>query len=521
MNRRSFLASSTIFIGGVAQRARAASEPTVVTNSGKLRGAIQEKVAVFKGIPYARAQRFLPPTKSEPWTGVRDALLLGPRSPQLPSTVNLTEVTSMDPREPMSEDCLVLNVWTPSTGAGHKRPVMVSMHGGGFGTSSAGWSWYDGTALAAKHDVVVVTVNHRLNVFGYLHLGDIGGEKYAHASNVGQLDLIAALGWVHDNIGALGGDANNVTIFGCSGGGSKISTLLAMPAAKGLFHRATCESGSLLKATPRDRATRGAEALLAKVGLKAGQLDELQKMPIEKLLAASQGVPGLTLSPVVDGRSLPSDPFDPAAPAISSDVPMLIGSNQTEVTFFAGTPLDPMDDRTLHAQVKQVMRTDDATADQLIATYRRTQPGATNIDLYQIMASDNGQRMSAITQAERKSALGKAPAYMYYFKWRTPVHDGKLKAMHTLQIPFVFDHVDLNRTITGDGTDRQPLADRISRAWVAFARTGNPNHKGIPEWPAYDERRRATMILDQQCKVADDPDKEQLAALKAIRSGQA
>ncbi len=531
INRRKFLERGTFatLMAGTLSRAAAdgitaeAPSPMVQTTAGKVRGISRGKIKIFKGIPYGASTegsgRFMPPAKPQPWTGVRDALELGPKAPQNPENL-LPEVLVQRPKdEKMGEDCLRLNVWTAGVGDQRKRPVMVWLHGGGFATGSGGSYYFDGTNLAAKHEVVVVTINHRLNLFGFLYLGDLGGPRYANSGNVGMLDIVAALEWVRDNAAAFGGDPGNVTIFGESGGGGKVSTLMAMPAAKGLFHRAVVESASALKGVPRDAATKSAEAFLAKLGLKAAQADELQKLPMERLLAAMEGSQALRLAPVVDGHSLPANPFDPVAPEMSANVPLLIGSNATEVTFMGSTPLDALDDASFHQHVKQNVSLDDAAADRLIAVYKRAQPDASNIDLYLAIASDNWMRVNVVTEAERKAAQ-KAPVYMYYFTWKTPVRDGKLRTPHTLEIAFAFDNVDLAKSLTGSGQDRYALADKMSAAWVAFARTGNPNHKGLPNWPAYNLDRRATMVLDNQCKVVNDPGREERLAMSAIKSRQ-
>jgi para-nitrobenzyl esterase len=377
---------------------------------------------------------------------------------------------------------------------------------------------YDGANLAAKHDVVVVTVNHRLNVFGYLYLAGLGGgEKYAHSSNVGMLDIIASLEWVRDNVGAFGGDPGNVTIFGQSGGGGKVSTLLGMPAAKGLFHRAIAMSGSAVKGTPRDHATQGAEAFLAKLALKPNQLDELQKLPQARLLEAMRGMRGLQLGPVVDGSTLPADPFDPVAPEVSAGVPLMIGSTETEVTWNVNVNFDPLDDTALHNRLKETLRADDAAVDRLISVYRKGRPQASNLDLYFIMATDASNfRTGTDTEAERKAALGKAPVYKYYFQWYSPVRDGKLRSYHTLDIPFVFQNVDIAQSMVGSGAERQALADKMSSAWVAFARTGNPNHKSIPKWAPFDNNQRATMIWNNECRSVNDPYREERLARTQI-----
>jgi para-nitrobenzyl esterase len=536
MDRRKFIGIGTLaagalvggrFTGALADHAQGAPGATVATNAGKVRGTVEKGVQCFKGVPYgastAGERRFMPPVKAQPWTKVRDTFELGPRAPQLAGSFHgqvPPEFEVMDRDEPTGEDCLVLNVWTPGVGHAGKRAVMVWLHGGGYTSGSGGFICYDGRELARKHDVVVVTVNHRLTVLGYLYFAGIGGEKYATASNAGMLDIVAALQWVRDNIGAFGGDRGNVTIFGQSGGGGKVSALMAMPPAKGLFHRAIVESGAAVRGVPADTANKSAEAFLAKLNLKPSQIDELQKLSVDQLLAATApGGPQLALAPVVDGRTLPTDPFDPVAPEMSASVPLLIGTTETEVTFFPNQILDPIDNAGLHARVKQTVRNaSDAQVDQLIAAYRTGRPDASNTDLYLILASDATFRAGVVTEADRKAMQAKGPVYQYYFTWRSPVRDGKLRSFHTLEIPFVFDNVDAATSMTGSGEDRQALADKISAAWVAFARTGNPNHKGLPNWTAFDNTGRATMILNDDCKVVNDPHGEEQRLLHSIQS---
>ena len=446
---------------------------------------------------------------------MRDVVDFGHRCPQAPSTL-LPEIAATDRHEPAGEDCLVLNVWTTGLAASARRPVMVWLHGGAYSNASGSQIAFDGTNLARKHDVVVVTLNHRLNVFGFTYLGELGGEKFADSANLGMRDIILALQWVRDNIAAFGGDPGNVTIFGQSGGGGKVSTLLAMPAARGLFHRAIAESAAGLSGVPRDEATKSAEVFLAKLGLKRADVDQLQKLPTEQLVSAFIAERNsLRLEPVVDGRFLPAKPYS-SGPQVSPSVPLLTGSVETEVTFFGNQQLDPIDDSDLRARLKQLIKGSDGDADSLVAVYRKVRPGISNIDLYLIAASDNFMA-ETMTQAELKADARQAPVYMYYFNWTSPVREGKLKAFHTVEIPFVFDNVDLAPTMVGTGPELHAMADNISSAWVAFARTGNPKHKGLPNWPAFNMSQRATMILNTECKVVNDPYGEARRALARFR----
>jgi para-nitrobenzyl esterase len=535
IGRRGFLGYGSLAAAGLlvdgfgrpllAQDSRGTSMSAPVTTShGRVRGLVRYGVNQFYGVPYgastAGANRFMPPMKPAAWTGVRDCFQVANRSPQDPDGP-ISEVFAMDRREPMGEDCLAINVFTPGLGAGN-RPVMVWLHGGGFSGGSGNWLLYDGTNLARKEDVVVVSVNHRLNLFGFLHLAGLNaGEKWSRASNAGILDIVAALTWVKENISSFGGNPNNVTVFGQSGGAGKVTTLMAMPAAKGLFHRAIAMSGSAIRGATRENATRGAEQFLAKLGLKTNQLDQLQQMPWEKVQAAYFAEPritGLGTGPVVDGQSLLRDQWSPDAPPYSADVPLMIGSTETEDAWNDPPPPLQMSEEDMMTRVRRIVRNDDAKAREMVALYRGKYKGITNTDVWLVMNADNTRRANAQLLSELKTAQGKTPAYLYYFTWRSPVHLGQMKSYHTLDIPFVFANVDVAASMTGSMNNRYALEHRMSAAWAAFARSGNPNHKDLPQWPAFSGSTYPTMVLNDECKVVNDPNKEERLALKAVRA---
>jgi para-nitrobenzyl esterase len=535
LSRRQILATGSAAAAGLALDVpgamAAGAAPVVNTSYGKIRGVSEGSVKIFKGVPYgastAGANRFMPPKEPAPWSEVRDAILFGNRAPQTDTTGFMEEeVVALD-RTAMSEDCLRLNIWTAGLGDGKKRPVMLWCHGGGFTGGSGGNIRYDGTSLAKKHDVVLVTVNHRLNAFGFLYLAKLGGEKYADSGNVGMLDIVAALNWVKNNIAAFGGDPDNVTIFGQSGGGSKVTTAMAMPQAAGRFHRVIAESGVSLKAITPEEGTEVATKIMTQLGLQPNQVDQLQQIPFQQILAAMGPMgPAGRFGPVLDGRNLVSGngPFDPVAPSLSAHVPIILGSTLTEITFLNSTPLDPIDDATLRTDIKRGLRVDDAETDKLIALYKRDFPQADNVRLFQLIATDNWLTANVALVAERKAAQGQAPAYVYHFEKPTPVHDGKLGVPHTLEVSYVFDNLDgpTDDIVTGTGKDRYPLADKMSRAWTNFARTGNPNVAGLPHWRPYSASDRAVMIFNDKCMLAVDPHAEARIAITDLhmRQGQ-
>ena len=385
--------------------------PAVQTAAGRLRGVVRYGVNQFWGVPYAAstagANRFMPPAKVTAWTGVRDCFQVGNRAPQDPDGP-ISEVFSLDRQEPMGEDCLNLNVFTPGIGSGN-RPVMVWLHGGGFSGGSGNWLLYEGTNLARKEDVVMVSVTHRLNLFGFLHLADLGGgEKWANASNMGMQDIVSALSWIKENIAAFGGNPGNVTVFGQSGGGSKVTTLMAMPSAKGLFHRAIAMSGAQLRGATRENATRAATQFLGKLGLKANELDRLQQFSWKQLqdaFFAEPRIQGLAGGPVVDGRSLPRDQWYPDAPAVSADVPLMMGSTETEDAWSDPPPPLQMSEDEMLTRVRRIARNDEAKTKDLVALYRKTP----SRDLEHRRVADHELRQHAAGQrAAAERAQGRA-----------------------------------------------------------------------------------------------------------------
>lgn len=476
----------------------------VETTCGKVQGIVTAGIKQFKGIPYGAStsgkNRFMPPKKPTPWTGVRECFGHGQACPQTPSSLR-SEYGMMimwdQQSGGMGEDCLVLNVWTPGVNDGAKRAVLVSFHGGGFTTGSGNAPGFDGAQLALFGDVVVVTVNHRLASYGYTHLADLGAPpEFASAGVVGIMDLVASLQWVRDNIENFGGDPSRVMIFGQSGGGAKTSTILATPSAKGLFHRAAVQSGSSLRMRTREDATKSAEQLLAKLNIPKTRIPDLQKVSWQDLLEAQSGI---TFSPVVDGTILPHHPFDPVAPPESADVPVII-STTLEDAALSLTNFN-LDEAGLKAILTQ--RFSDK-AEEIFALYKQRYPQKSPFLIQAQVFTDSGFRRSAITQAERKAALGKAPAYMYLWNWESPGHGGKFGAVHGTDVSASFHQVRDNIVGVGDPTGKV-MCDRLASAWVAFAKTGDPNNPNLPRWPAYDATTRATMVFDTDTRVENDP----------------
>ncbi|MBU0557150.1 MAG: carboxylesterase/lipase family protein [Alphaproteobacteria bacterium] len=541
--RRALLkAGAALAVGATAGRVAAAGRsfsPVVETEHGQIRGFLRNGVHAFRGVPYGQTTagngRFRPPVAPSGWTGVLDTLGWGASAPQGHSTHdrsisnNVYKLAEGDVslQSFESEDCLTLNVWTPSTNDDGKRPVMLWLHGGGFWSGTASTAVHDGEALSRFGDVVVVSCNHRLNVLGFTQIDAPGFEE---SGNAGMLDILLALKWIQANIARFGGDARNVTVFGYSGGGQKISTLMAMPSARGLFHKAIVQSGQTPSLLTQDQALDATRRLCAVLGVKEGDGKALQTLPVDTLLAAYQAViaqPPRQLwgfparfSPVVDGEIVAGQPLAPEVLALSANVPLLIGSTRQEMAAVSlrwDPTVSSMSFEDLPARLDGYVGGDPVP---VINGYREIYPSATAWDLYAIMTADMPTRINSIRIAQRRHAAGMAPVFMYRVDWQTPVFDGLMKAPHGLEVPLIFRNVREASGINGGGQDAFDLSERISAAWVAFARNGSPSTPAL-DWPAYEPEQRATMLFDRECRVASDPDGDVRRLLDRLRVGQA
>nr|WP_240609493.1 carboxylesterase/lipase family protein [Phenylobacterium deserti] len=485
-----------------AAQSGAAESPVARTRHGQVRGYLDGGVKVFKGVRYGAdttGRRFMPAQPPKPWRGVIDATDYGPASPQPDRNAG-----------PTSEDCLFLNVWTPALRDGAKRPVMFYIHGGAYANGSGSSPLYDGVRLARRGDVVVVTVNHRLNAFGYAYLPRLV-PQLTDSGNVGQLDLVLALQWVRDNIAEFGGDPSNVMVFGQSGGGAKIATIMAMPSAAGLFHRAATMSGQQVTASGPGNATRRTLAWLEALKLKPEQARELAILPAERLVEALSaedpvlGFGGLYFGPVLDERSLKRHPFYPDAPAQSARIPMIIGNTRDETrAFLGGDPKNfalTWDD--LPGKLSQANMRVDIDPATVIAEYRRLYPAYSPSDVLFAATTAARSWRGAIIELEERAKAGH-PTWAYQLDWATPRDGGRFGAPHASDIQLVFDNI-AKPGATAEGPTAQPMADQMSEAFIAFARTGDPNCAAIPRWDAFTLPRRATMVFDVPSKLVDDP----------------
>jgi para-nitrobenzyl esterase len=496
-------------------------ETIVKTHSGKIQGADLGKVIAWKGIPYAAppvgARRFQPPQPPEPWTDVRNATTFGPIAPQLPFLL-ANGTLEVEMPEPQSEDCLYLNIWAPHPD-GRKRPVMVWLHGGALLNGSGSQSDYDGADFAEQGDLVLVTINYRLGVLGFLYLAELAGEAYVSSGNCGLLDQIAAFQWVRENIAAFGGDPDNITAFGESAGAISIAMLFGMPAARGLFQQAILESGPASDVPDKKAASQKTRTFLEILGLKTSEIAALWTLPYEKLLAAQtrlikDGRLG-GIQPVLDGKDLLATPLQALARGVARDVTLLIGTNRDEARLFTDTITGEKRESSLaSAAISPELR---KNALKILRTYSKSKrafwralarfalrmPDEKLQDLLLEIITDYAARIPSIRLAEQQVRQG-GRVWMYRFDWPSPYL--KFGACHALELPFVWNKLEATSmsVLLGANPPRE-LARGIQAAWIAFARAGDPNIPELPSWPAYDLQRRATMIFHEVCQVIDDP----------------
>ncbi len=511
-NKRPDTSRQQVFIGeGIAE-----------TNTiyGPVRGFVLRGIYTFRGIPYGDdtggENRFMPPRPPKRWTAVRPAVAYGASAPQTfydrrPESYSMfVDHWNYDL---MSEECLRLNVWTPGLNDGKRRPVLVWLHGGGFSKGNGiEQDSYDGENLARAGDIVFCSVNHRLNAFGFSDLSQVGGEKYRHSGNVGMLDLVAALEWVRDNIANFGGDPDNITIMGQSGGGSKVCMLCAMPAAKGLFHKAVALSGNAVRANDAAYSRRLGAAILDEAGLSPSQIDSLQRLSWEqyrilaeraerRLAQASSGYRN-GFAPVADGEDIPQGTFftGPNA-ATGSDVPMLLCS-----TFHEWNP-DRDNPELESVSLEEVaQRLADRYGDRsktIVEAYAACFPTCRPVELWAMIVSD---RRGIVRTAEAKSNQ-QSPIYMAWFGWQSPLFNGRHRSFHCLDISFWLLNTDRMITHTGGGAEPRRLSRKMADALLHFMRTGDPNCKSLPKWPRYTVERGELMLLDTKCRAVEDPDR--------------
>lgn len=520
IHRRTAIEAIGAGVAGLCVTGFAAVDPPIATTAyGRIRGArAPNGVVVFKGVRYGAdtsTRRFRPPVPPSPWTGVRDALEFGPVAPQ----------TGLRDRR-QSEDCLHLNVWTPALRDGGRRPVLVWFHPGAYSSGTSNELESDGARLSRRGDVVVVSVNHRLNAFGHLYLAEIGGPEYADSGNAGVLDLVLALEWVRDHAAEFGGDAGNVTIFGQSGGGAKCATLMAMPAAHGLFHRVLTMSGQQITGSRVATATKHAGQLLDALQLSVARVRELETLPLERLVRVSRAP--AYLGPVTDGRSLPRDPFDPDAPPLSAGIPMVLGNTRGETRTLIGRGDPALFDLTWET-LRATLEANSPFMGSLdrgdvIAKYREWHPQYSPADVFFAATTDSRSWRGQVIEADRRAAQPRASqhTWVYQFDWPTPIDGGRWGAHHGLDVPFVFDNTPIVPERVGRGDDAPRLGAVMSESLLAFARRGDPNITGLPRWPVYDLATRATMVFDATPRLVDDPrrrERELFAQVPYVQPG--
>lgn len=482
----------------------------VETAEGRYRGRAVDGVHVFKGMRYgastAGSGRFMPPKPAETFAGVRDAFEYGDQTPQYRG--------SLAANTAMSEDCLRINVWTPAPD-GEKRPVLLWFHGGGFEAGSGSSPLYDGTNMARRGDVVTCTINHRLNVFGFCDLSSVLGADFKRSGNVGYLDLVAAMKWVKANIAAFGGDPNNVMIYGQSGGGRKVSICFAGKDAAGLFAKGVVQSGSHLMVQTPDQAAANTLALLKTLNIDPKNARALQQVPQDALTEAQRQViakAGYRFEPVMDGVTFDAHPFIPNAPKRTAQVPMMLGTTKTELSNQLGR--DPAIYTINEAQLKDRLKSyyPPEDLDAALAVFKASSPNANPTELFFKMTSWRSYIRNATIMAEKRAEMNgpKNPTWMYQVTWRSPAEGGRRISQHTLDLPFMFDNVARAQNLTGPQSEEtKAMTEAMANAWLAFARTSDPNHKGLPRWPTYDKQKRSVMLFEVPPKAVDDPFKSE------------
>ncbi|MGN6269907.1 MAG: carboxylesterase/lipase family protein [Sphingomonas sp.] len=495
--RRTIIAGVAALIGAGAAHAAPAGDPVVTCRAGRFAGQRLGGVTAFRGIRYGKAQRFRAPVAAAPAPGIVRAIEPAPACPQ------------RGKRHPQSEDCLALNIWTPGPDARAKRPVMLWVHGGGYAYGSANDPITDGRQLAAAGDVVVVTVNHRLNALGYLYLARLD-PRFPDSGNAGQLDLVLALRWMRDNIAAFGGDPGCVTLFGQSGGGAKIATLMAMPAARGLFHRAITMSGQQVTVSGPMHATRRARAYLARLGLAETGAARLVDMPVERLIEALDADDpiehgAIYMGSVLDGRALTRHPFWPDAHPGGLGVPLMLGGTRDETRDFSDPASPEMRGLGWGALPDRIAAElpVDLLPEAVVQAYRAHDPAASPADIFYAATTDGRSWRPQLIEAEARARAGR-PAFVYQVDFASPTNPDR-GAFHGIDIGLVFGTFDAPDAWTGSGAATRTLSRLMQQRFLAFARAGDPNRPELPPWPAYDPGRRATMIFDTPSRVENDP----------------
>jgi para-nitrobenzyl esterase len=509
INRRTALVGLGMGVAAMRwSRVVAAEDPVVETACGRVRGVRQPGVTVFRGIRYGESTaggRFLPPIAAKPRAGTLDAKTAGNSAPQIPGA-GYPIAAWYTKIEPVSEDCLFLNVFTPSAAPETKKPVMVWLHGGAWMNCAGSAPGFDGSNLARDGDVVVVTINHRINIFGHIKL-ESRDERFADSGNTGVLDMVLALAWVRDNVAGFGGDPNNVTIFGQSGGAAKVATLMAFPPARGLFHKAIMQSfsgGAHMRTA--EEAARMAHDVAVAAGLERADAETLQALPMDRLIATMK-VMTSAVYPIIDDKNFFHHPYDPIMSEGAADIPLLIGNAATEATWFMGGDMKNFDlqDADARNRIGRYLGIGAAETSRMIEAYRATLTDPTPTDLLIAIATDFQFRKNTMNFAAMRATQGTAPVYYYVFDWRTPVDGGVLRTPHTLEVPFVFGSTEAAVASVGNGPDVAALTKTVQSIWTSFARSGSPQTTAIPDWPTYQSQTKPAMIINLNSTVALDP----------------